>query len=1046
LKEGKLNCFDKNIKERYSFYISTYKEKTDERTIKKKSKFFWTIYNKNKEKYKYEFNEEDICVNETIKEFDTLKGIFINDLKSLEENVLQDCFITIKKINEEEIDEEILTLIKIFQTKDYNNKYEIRKKMILLSKKNDIYNISIATLLFLEKLQIKGNLSGKLKEIIHNIEKSDDENAILNAIKDLKSYSIDIDILYDKNNKEDNYLNILLILKQQPEAIIFLTKINYDICRNLEEIVEENDNTFLDINVILNLEKCVEFISKLEIEIIKKYKTDFDLINIFKYEVTKYKGIEIYFSIYVKNYSELKTLIDYSLGKSEISTKKSIFICKNSIFKITNIKNEFFKGMYYEEEEINNQKKKREIQITMDNLLELKERVHLINKEASGDDQELLEKYKRFIKIVSEIYKIYRLIKDIYKAGYPEIINIKITIINFEFQFSGCGLESNTFLIFFSKLKEILTEIRKNIMKSYLDFPIMKFIYGRLFNLIYNSYTEKKKDNNKISSFLKFMSNDLIKKENINFTYKITGNIYEDLINNSINYIEQIMRINNLNINDIMKQNLISQNKKDIEFKGIYIYKCEELEKELFQLYKYLTNQIPPAQAILLCNKDTTTEELTAFLYRSMLCDFNSCFIIASVELLEFDKKSTLLELLNYSFYELEQKSCLIITYTNSENNDSIKSLKSLKYTKILDIKKKTIENIKIDNSKVEIISSDQSGVGKSTQIKLSIIGTATKFIYFPLGGHFIKKDVIERLKKLDISNNSLFHLDLYDTEQTALMTEFLFSILITRSYGQSEDMFYLSKEIEIKVEIPNGFTNFMTKFPILTLFPYKIYTIKKLEPLIVPKKIDSNIQIVANYLKCYEDKTIDTKDLFFDKITPKDFKELNKETIVEARILSQKECQRLIFQKIKEVIKEPNYYQIKIFIDILATQFKKLNQSYYLNASNLKFYGGLNTKRTFLFESFIKFTQNFTKGSFDKILKTQKSAQRAVFGQCDENKHIDSGISNMSENENFIISFNKIDPSLLFFHEGDGEQFSFITTKVKGDEEYENMTILKNF
>ena len=73
--------------------------------------------------------------------------------------------------------------------------------MIILSKKNDIYNISIATLLFLDKLQIKGNLSGKLKEIIHNIEKSDDENAILNAIKDLKSYSIDIDILYDKNNK-----------------------------------------------------------------------------------------------------------------------------------------------------------------------------------------------------------------------------------------------------------------------------------------------------------------------------------------------------------------------------------------------------------------------------------------------------------------------------------------------------------------------------------------------------------------------------------------------------------------------------------------------------------------------------------------------------------------------------------------------------------------------------------------------------------------------------------------------------------------------------
>jgi hypothetical protein len=483
-----------------------------------------------------------------------------------------------------------------------------------------------------------------------------------------------------------------------------------------------------------------------------------------------------------------------------------------------------------------------------------------------------------------------------------------------------------------------------------------------------------------------------------------------------------------------MKQNLISQNKKDIEYKGIYIYKCEELEKELFQLYKYLTNQTPAAQAILLCNKETTTEELTAFLYRAILCDFNSCFIIAGVELLEFDKKSILLELLNelnsnFVDAEFKQKSCLIIAYTNSAS-DIVKSLESLKYKKILDINKKHIENLKIENSKVEIIYSDQSGVGKSTQIKLSTNKKQKQeYIYFPFGGVFNREDIIERLKNLVIPKNSLLHLDLNDTEQTALMTEFLFSILITKLYGQNEDIFYLPKEIEIKIEIPNGFIDFMKKFPILTLFPTKQYTIKKLEPLIVPKKIDSNIQIVANYLKALEDKTIDNKDLFFDKITPKGFKYLNMETIEEARILSQNECQRLIFNKIKETIKEPNYYQIKTFIDILATQFKKLNQSYYLNAKNLKLHGGLNTKRTFLVESFIKITQYFTKGAFDKILKAQQSVHRSVFGQYDENKYIDSGLKDMAEDEHFIISFDKIDPSLLFFHEGNGEQFSFITT-----------------
>ena len=1049
LKTGKLNCYEKKYTQRYSFFVSTYKDNADKRAIKRKSKFFWTIYNKNKEKYKA---NEDACVDETIKEFDKLKDIFTDGVKSLEKNVLQDCLITIKGKNEEEIVGEILTLKEIFQIKDCDED-EIRKSMILLSKKEDIYNISIAISLFLEKLEIKeekNSLLEKLKEIIEKLENSNDEIVILNAIKDLKSFSIDIDILYDKNNKDDNYLNILLKLKEQPDAIIFLTKINFDSCSNLQEVVGEIDNAFLNANDILDLEKCVEFISKLEIEQIKKNKTDAQIINIFNNEVSKNKGIGVLFTRYVNNYSELKSLIDYGLDKSEASKKKISFICKKSTFFLTNIKNEFFKGIYKDEEENKGQKKEIETEITMDNLLELRDRVQL-TKKVTGDKQEieLLEKYKKFIEIVTEIYNLYGLIQDIYKSGYPETISIEITINNYEPQFNGCGLESNKYSDFFSKLKDILTEIRKQIKISYKDSPIIRFIYGRLFNLIYNSYTKKEKENNKISSFLKFMSNNLIKEENINFTNQKTENIYDDLIKNSINYIEQILEKNKLNINDIMKQNLISQNKKDIEFKGIYIYKCEELEKELFQLYKYLTNQTPAAQAILLCNKETTTEELTAFLYRAILCDFNSCFIIAGVELLEFDKKSILLEILNdlnayFTDGELKQKSCLIIAYTNSAS-DIVKSLETLKYKKILDISKKHLENLKIENSKVEIISSDQSGVGKSTQIKLST-NNKQKYIYFPFGGVFNREDIIERLKNLVIPNNSLLHLDLYDTEQTALMTEFLFSILITKLYGQNEDIFYLPKEIEIKIEIPNGFIDFMKKFPILTLFPTKAYTIKKLEPLIVPKQIDSNIQVVANYLKALEDKTIDTKDLFFDKITPIDFKYLNMETIVEARILSQKECQRLIFQKIKETIKEPNYYQIKTFIDILATQFKKLNQSYYLNAKNLKLHGGLNTKRTFLVKSFIEITQYFTKGAFDNILKAQQSVHKTLFRQYDENKYIDSGMKSMAEDKHFIISFDKIDPSLLFFHEGNGEQFSFITTKVEGDEEYENITKLKNF
>jgi len=74
---------------------------------------------------------------------------------------------------------------------------------------------------------------------------------------------------------------------------------------------------------------------------------------------------------------------------------------------------------------------------------------------------------------------------------------------------------------------------------------------------------------------------------------------------------------------------------------------CENLEKDLFQIYKCLTGNNPIAQNILICNENTTNEEITPFLYRSIKCDFNSCLIIGGLESLELEQKECICELLN---------------------------------------------------------------------------------------------------------------------------------------------------------------------------------------------------------------------------------------------------------------------------------------------------------------------------------------------------------------------------------------------------------------
>jgi hypothetical protein len=90
--------------------------------------------------------------------------------------------------------------------------------MIILSKKEDIYKVAIAISRFIEKLQlIKGNLWTKVKKIIEDLESKNDNNekeTIENSINKLEEENIDIKILEDKNIK-NNYLNILLLLKEQ---------------------------------------------------------------------------------------------------------------------------------------------------------------------------------------------------------------------------------------------------------------------------------------------------------------------------------------------------------------------------------------------------------------------------------------------------------------------------------------------------------------------------------------------------------------------------------------------------------------------------------------------------------------------------------------------------------------------------------------------------------------------------------------------------------------------------------------------------------------
>ena len=96
------------------------------------------------------------------------------------------------------------------------------------------------------------------------------------------------------------------------------------------------------------------------------------------------------------------------------------------------------------------------------------------------------------------------------------------------------------------------------------------------------------------------------------------------------------MKKNHLQTEKIYQQNFIKDEYKN-EFVGAYAYLLEDdkigevqkgIEEHILNWFNFLTGSPPMAQTVLLCNEETTSEEITAFMYRALLCQYHVFFMI----------------------------------------------------------------------------------------------------------------------------------------------------------------------------------------------------------------------------------------------------------------------------------------------------------------------------------------------------------------------------------------------------------------------------------
>ena len=508
LKIKSLNFFENNLSKEYEYY-SKFLQGAKKRNNLKRSIFFNEILKYN-QKYVFKNNGEKV-LEETEKDFYKLNVIFKKGgVYEVDENILNICILSFDE-SEKQLKNELNILSDIFKAKA--NLDDLCEDIFIYSKKGIIFDTAIAIDIFIEKIGPRTtDFKESIKEIIIKMKGNKKIDIIKKCYNKLKELNI-----FDGKERENNLIKILLKFKEKPDSIEFLLKTSLEEADILLEILSFNGDDSVNINDILNMEKCIMFFNNIgTIPELKKMK-DSEIIEKFQRYVQEQKYIDSYFERYINNFEQiilLKSKVDWRESlkyKIKELFEGSTFFLSNEKRDVGNNKELIFVCNY--ESEVKNVKTK--IRLGRKDIISLRDKA-LLSKIITND------KYY-FINSITEIINISGLLKELYIRGYPKIIRVriyyKVEIIKKEkgekneiipkIELYIDDKNKNSFKDIIVELKNILEEFKDIQINSYKSMPLIRYLYGRQFNLLYDTLNGKK--SNQLQYLLKYITNDSIK-------------------------------------------------------------------------------------------------------------------------------------------------------------------------------------------------------------------------------------------------------------------------------------------------------------------------------------------------------------------------------------------------------------------------------------------------------------------------------------------------------------------------------------------------------
>ena len=760
-----------------------------------------------------------------------------------------------------------------------------------------------------------------------------------------------------------------------------------------------------------NKQIMLEKINKISDVLLSNFKT---FIKIFPYLVELDNNSDNSYNLYIS-------------AKEYFSQAKYYISLISEIYKYTDHKNNEKQISLDEIKSI-----KHKINIPNEVEIKLKKNKELLDVEKiSKEKTMLLLKYKE---VVSNIELIEQFIFVFQTKGCSLPIEIQIDIKYPEVTYILKKKKLNNFGQLSKYLLNVKNYLEKSLDSNYKNHENLRFLYGKQFDTLNKHISDNKEIPSILRYILNNLNDDITLKHGIETsepsTYNYVDN-FKDYSNDWFkiynNYISSVLKENNTSIEELYEKMKIKSESGEI--RGIYLYKSDynSMEEDILKIFIEKTKNIPIAQNILISNKETSFEEMQAFFHRAFLCRFNTLFAIEINDSLSDLQLKIMNNFINQLLkFQLEQykknnnnsekidikdtskyiKPLIIFIYNVNKLNESflneinkfnptiipeienvslverLSTKSSKKFKKIGDYPNqspfKEVED-KLNNilhNNTHVFSSEICGLGKTEQIKFIIKQKNKSYIYFPLGGKLSRNIIFQKLEKIlkKVRNikNTAIHLDLYETEDTSILNEFLFSFCFTKFYSNERNVLYIPINVEIFIEIPNCFYNFMDNYPILNYFQIVNIDFKKRERVRLSPEENIFFNLMISEVK-KEDET----------------KYKNPEEFINDNIGANKF----------------SYHQINIFIKLFMNQYKMDN-------SKLTYYdkdGKNNTAE--IIQKFAQCTRYFTLGTYARELTKSLDEKSDIPKDTikiikDKNiKRKDNDITNYKSNVELIMS-----------------------------------------